>query len=118
MERSARQFVSAKAVDAHLCYLECDGETRDGQQGQICSAERADVIGVFNYMNARRSGKLSTCLLDPELIHAGKNRRVLGLKNVPKIEVDHGPVKGKSLSEMLEDMTGEFEAEKFQLVLT
>ena len=69
-------------------------------------------------MNARRSGKLSTCLSDPEIIHAGKNKRVLGLKNVPKIEVDHGPVEGKLLSEMLEDMTSEFEAEKFQLVLT
>ena len=69
-------------------------------------------------MNARRSGKLSTCLSDPEVIHAGKNKRVLDLKNVPKIEVDHGPVEGKSLSEMLEDMTSEFEAEKFQLVLT
>ena len=83
-----------------------------------------DVIGVFYRrfailgMNARRSGKLSTCLSDPEIIHAGKNKRVLGLKNVPKIEVDHGPVEGKLLPEMLEDMTGEFEAEKFQLVLT
>ena len=83
-----------------------------------------DVIGVFYRrfailgMNARRSGKLSTCLSDPEVIHAGKNKRVLGLKNVPKIESDHGPVEGKSLSEMLEDMTSEFEAEKFQLVLT
>jgi hypothetical protein len=33
---------SAKAVDAHLCYLERDGETRDGQQGQIYSSERAE----------------------------------------------------------------------------
>jgi type IV secretory pathway VirD2 relaxase len=35
-----RQFVSAKAVDAHLRYLERDGVTRDGGQGQVYSAER------------------------------------------------------------------------------
>ena len=35
-----RQFVSAKAVDAHLRYLERDGVTKDGEKGQIYSAER------------------------------------------------------------------------------
>jgi type IV secretory pathway VirD2 relaxase len=35
-----RQFVSAKAVDAHLRYLERDGVTRDGEKGQAYSAER------------------------------------------------------------------------------
>jgi type IV secretory pathway VirD2 relaxase len=35
-----RQFVSAKAVDAHLRYLERDGVTRDGEKGQVYSAER------------------------------------------------------------------------------
>jgi type IV secretory pathway VirD2 relaxase len=35
-----RQFVSAKAVDAHLRYLERDGVTKDGAKGQIYSAER------------------------------------------------------------------------------
>jgi type IV secretory pathway VirD2 relaxase len=35
-----RQFVSAKAVDAHLRYLERDGVTRDGAKGQVYSAER------------------------------------------------------------------------------
>ena len=35
-----RQFVSAKAVDAHLRYLERDGVTRDGGKGQVYSAER------------------------------------------------------------------------------
>ena len=35
-----RQFVSAKAVDAHLRYLERDGVTRDGDKGQVYSAER------------------------------------------------------------------------------
>ena len=33
------QFVSAKAVDAHLRYLERDGVTKDGQKGQVYSAE-------------------------------------------------------------------------------
>ncbi|WP_375552541.1 DUF3363 domain-containing protein [Rhodophyticola porphyridii] len=38
--RRGRQFVSAKAVDAHLRYLERDGVTRDGEKGQVYSAER------------------------------------------------------------------------------
>jgi type IV secretory pathway VirD2 relaxase len=36
----SRQFVSAKAVDAHLRYLERDGVTRSGEKGQPYSAER------------------------------------------------------------------------------
>ncbi len=35
-----RQFVSAKAVDAHLRYLERDGVTKHGEKGQVYSAER------------------------------------------------------------------------------
>ena len=35
-----RQFVSAKAVDAHLRYLEREGVTRDGEKGRVYSAER------------------------------------------------------------------------------
>ncbi|MEH2515673.1 type IV secretory pathway VirD2 relaxase [Bradyrhizobium sp. AZCC 1610] len=35
-----RGFVSAKAVDAHLRYLERDSVTRDGGKGQVYSAER------------------------------------------------------------------------------
>src|SRR6202165_4367596 len=35
-----RQFFSAKAVDAHLRYLERDGVTKDGAKGQVYSAER------------------------------------------------------------------------------
>ena len=35
-----RQYVSAKAVDAHLRYLERDGVTNDGAKGQVYSAER------------------------------------------------------------------------------
>ncbi|MEM7683277.1 MAG: DUF3363 domain-containing protein [Pseudomonadota bacterium] len=38
--RRGHQFVSAKAVDAHLRYLERDGVTRDGAKGQVYSAER------------------------------------------------------------------------------
>jgi hypothetical protein len=34
-----RQFVGAKAVDAHLRYLERDGVTKDGAKGQIYSGE-------------------------------------------------------------------------------
>lgn len=35
-----RRFVSAKAVDAHLRYLERDGVTKDGEKGQVYSGER------------------------------------------------------------------------------
>jgi type IV secretory pathway VirD2 relaxase len=35
-----RQFVSAKAVDAHLRYIERDGVTRTGEKGLVYSAER------------------------------------------------------------------------------
>ncbi|WP_050043828.1 DUF3363 domain-containing protein, partial [Bradyrhizobium sp. LTSPM299] len=35
-----RQFAGAKAVDAHLRYLERDGVTRDGEKGQVYSAGR------------------------------------------------------------------------------
>jgi type IV secretory pathway VirD2 relaxase len=34
-----RQFASAKAVDAHLRYLERDGVNRNGEKGQVYSAE-------------------------------------------------------------------------------
>ncbi len=35
-----RAFVGAKGVDAHLRYLQRDGVTRDGEKGQLYSAER------------------------------------------------------------------------------
>jgi type IV secretory pathway VirD2 relaxase len=35
-----RAFVSGKAVDAHLRYLERDGVTKDGEKGQVYSHER------------------------------------------------------------------------------
>jgi hypothetical protein len=35
-----RQFVSAKAVDAHLRYFERDGVTKNGAKAQVYSAER------------------------------------------------------------------------------
>ena len=35
-----RQFVSGKAVVAHLSYLERDGVTRDGEKGQVYSADK------------------------------------------------------------------------------
>jgi type IV secretory pathway VirD2 relaxase len=40
-----RQFVSAKAVDAHLRYLERDGVTRDGEKGQVYSADNDAADG-------------------------------------------------------------------------
>ena len=35
-----RRFASAKAVDTHLRYLERDSVNRDGEKGQVYSAER------------------------------------------------------------------------------
>jgi type IV secretory pathway VirD2 relaxase len=35
-----RQFVGAKAVDAHLRYLQRDGVTKEGERGQVYSASR------------------------------------------------------------------------------
>ena len=35
-----RQFVGAKAVDAHLRYLQRDGVTKDGEKAQVYSADR------------------------------------------------------------------------------
>ena len=36
-----RSFVSAKAVDAHLRYLERDGVTLDGEKGQVYSLDQS-----------------------------------------------------------------------------
>jgi type IV secretory pathway VirD2 relaxase len=38
--RRGRQFVSGKAIDAHLRYLQRDGVTKDGEKGQVYSASR------------------------------------------------------------------------------
>jgi hypothetical protein len=54
----------------------------------------------------------------PELVHAKKNSRIFCLKNVPKIEVRHGPVTGESLSESPAHMRVDIEPEKIQTVLT
>ncbi|WP_265516900.1 DUF3363 domain-containing protein [Nitratireductor luteus] len=44
--RSGRSFVtSAKAVDAHLRYLERDGVTRDGEKGRVYSAYQDEADG-------------------------------------------------------------------------
>ncbi len=40
-----RQFVSAKAVDAHLRYLQRDGVTKDGEKGRVYSASCDDEDG-------------------------------------------------------------------------
>ncbi len=39
------RLVSAKAVVAHLGYLERDGVNRDGEKGQVYSAERDAEVG-------------------------------------------------------------------------
>ncbi len=51
-----RQFVSAKAVDAHLRYLERDGVTKDGAKGQVYSAER-DVEDGRAFLNRGRQDR-------------------------------------------------------------
>jgi type IV secretory pathway VirD2 relaxase len=51
-----RQFVSAKAVDAHLRYLERDGVTKDGAKGQVYSADR-DVEDGHAFLDRGREDR-------------------------------------------------------------
>ncbi|MBV8191801.1 MAG: DUF3363 domain-containing protein, partial [Alphaproteobacteria bacterium] len=51
-----RQFVSAKAVEAHLRYLQRDGVTRDGERGQVYSAER-DVADGRAFLDRAREDR-------------------------------------------------------------
>jgi hypothetical protein len=51
-----RQFVSAKAVDAHLRYLERDGVTRDGEKGQVYSADH-DVADGSAFLDRGREDR-------------------------------------------------------------
>lgn len=51
-----RQFVSAKAVDAHLRYLERDGVTRDGEKGQVYSADQ-DVADGSAFLDRGRDDR-------------------------------------------------------------
>jgi type IV secretory pathway VirD2 relaxase len=51
-----RQFVSGKAVDAHLRYLERDGVTRDGEKGQVYSAEH-DVADGSAFLDRGRDDR-------------------------------------------------------------
>src|SRR6266849_373769 len=51
-----RQFVGAKAVDAHLRYIERDGVTRTGEKGQVYSAER-DVADGHAFLDRGRDDR-------------------------------------------------------------
>jgi len=51
-----RQFVSAKAVDAHLRYIERDSVTRTREKGQVYSAER-DVADGRAFLDRGRDGR-------------------------------------------------------------
>ena len=51
-----RQFVSAKAVDAHLRYIERDGVTRNGEKGQVYSAEH-DVADGRAFLDRGRDDR-------------------------------------------------------------
>jgi hypothetical protein len=51
-----RQFVSAKAVDAHLRYLERDGVTKDGEKGQVYSAERTWMTAALSWTGVGMTG--------------------------------------------------------------
>jgi type IV secretory pathway VirD2 relaxase len=51
-----RQFVGAKAVDAHLRYLERDGVTKDGEKGQVYSAGR-DVENARAFLDRGREDR-------------------------------------------------------------
>src|SRR6266436_4950763 len=51
-----RAFISAKAVDAHLRYLQRDGVTKDGEKGQVYSAEK-DVEDGRAFIDRGRSDR-------------------------------------------------------------
>jgi hypothetical protein len=51
-----RQFVSAKAVGAHLRYLERDGVTRDGERGQVYCVDR-DVADGSAFLDRGREDR-------------------------------------------------------------
>ncbi len=51
-----RKFVSAKAMDAHLRYLERDGVTKDGEKGQVYSAEH-DAEDGRAFLNRGRADR-------------------------------------------------------------
>lgn len=51
-----RSFVSAKAVDAHLRYLERDGVSRDGERGQVYSAS-ADAADGRDFLDRGRDDR-------------------------------------------------------------
>jgi len=51
-----RQFVGAKALNAHLRYLERDGVTKDGEKGQVYSGER-DVEDGRAFLNRGRDDR-------------------------------------------------------------
>jgi len=51
-----RSFVSARAVDAHLRYLERDGVTRDGEKGQVYSTD-ADIAGGRDFLDRGREDR-------------------------------------------------------------
>jgi type IV secretory pathway VirD2 relaxase len=51
-----RQFVSAMAVDAHLRYLQRDGVTRNGERGQVYSADR-DVADGRAFLDRGREDR-------------------------------------------------------------
>src|SRR5262245_29397221 len=64
------------------------------------------IVSVKYLINRR---KCSLALLHPELIHAGKGRRVLGLELVPSIKVSHGDVRRKTRAVGCADRPGEAE---------
>lgn len=51
-----RSFVSAKAVEAHLRYLERDGVTRDGERGQVYSASE-DIADGRDFLDRGRDDR-------------------------------------------------------------
>ncbi|PJI92630.1 type IV secretory pathway VirD2 relaxase [Yoonia maricola] len=51
-----RSFVSGKAVDAHLWYLERDGVTLDGEKGQVYSADQ-DIADGQDFLDRGREDR-------------------------------------------------------------
>src|SRR5215831_5294668 len=94
--------------------------SRDAYENSCSHAENLNASADLELVGLIQTASFSllNVFLDPELVHASKNNRILCLKTVPMIEVSHIFVVGESPSEILEYMPREVEAKKFQPVLT
>ena len=97
-------YLRLSAADITLSLLSRGPASQQSRNLAVNFREVVHSVLTFSLLNV---------FLDPELVHASKNNRILCLKTVPMIEVSHSFVVGESPSEILEYMPREVEAKKF-----